>query len=130
MHTARLSHIYNDVEIFDQAFFSSLLAGDGVCLVAEQDGKAIGLCVLQWKHAPDFPLFKPRTYAFIDDLCVVVRYRRQGVGRLLMLSAMQYARACGSASLELNVWGFNEDAQRFYASLGFHCMRMQLEKTL
>ena len=96
-------------------------------LAAETNGRAVGLCALQWRASSPLPLLQRRTYAFIDDLCVDEAFRRRGIGRLLMSAATLYARGRGLKSVELNVWSFNESAIRFYESLGMTCQRLQME---
>lgn len=128
LHAENLSHIFVPTDIFDRDFFAQMLSpASGATLVAEIDGRAVGLCVMQWKTAPNAPMFQPRRYAFIDDLCVDEAYRRRGIGHDLMTAVFMLARARSVSSIELNVWGFNESAIRFYKSLGMTCQRMQLE---
>lgn len=127
LHTENLSHIFAPTEVFDRDFFAQMLSTSGATLVAELDGRVVALCVMQCKTAPNVPTFQPRRYAYVDDLCVDEACRRRGIGRSLMTAVFMLARAHGVSSIELNVWGFNESAIRFYESLGMTCQRMQME---
>ena len=128
LHAAKRPDIYAQTDFFDRALFDELLSStSGVTLAAETNGRAVGLCALQWRASSPLPLLQRRTYAFIDDLCVDEAFRRRGIGRLLMSAATLYARGRGLKSVELNVWSFNESAIRFYESLGMTCQRLQME---
>lgn len=58
-------------------------------------------------------------FAYIDDIAVKAAYRRQGVGRALIMQAIQWAREGGYPGLMLETQDINVAACRFYASLGF-----------
>lgn len=58
-------------------------------------------------------------YAYIDDLAVEEKYRRQGVGRRLMDSAIEWAKARGFPGIMLETQDINVPACRLYASCGF-----------
>lgn len=131
LHAEIRPDIYAQADFFDRAFFEALSSPiDGTTLAAEADGRAVGLCALKWRTSPSIPLLQPRRFAFIDDLCVDTAYQRRGIGRMLMTAAAMLSRARGLQSVELNVWHFNQNALRFYESLGMTCMRMQLEMKL
>jgi putative acetyltransferase len=52
-------------------------------------------------------------------LMVAERYRRQGIGRLLLEQALDWARTSGIRKLELHVFPWNEPAIGLYESFGF-----------
>lgn len=58
------------------------------------------------------------TSAFIKDIAVHPRARRQGIGRALMLTAFHAFEKRGAPHVDLKVREENETAQRLYASLG------------
>ena len=55
----------------------------------------------------------------IQNLAVHPEHRRQGLGRLLLLRALEEGRACGAAAALLEVRRSNEAAQNLYRDLGF-----------
>jgi ribosomal-protein-alanine N-acetyltransferase len=77
--------------------------------VAEVDGTPMGFVLV---HVPV-------EETEILEIAVDERVRRRGVGRALMLHAMQRARARGGTALLLEVRVSNEPARRLYESLGF-----------
>lgn len=58
------------------------------------------------------------TSAFVKDLAVHPRARKQGVGRALMLTAFREFAKRGATHVDLKVREENENAQRLYGSLG------------
>ena len=58
-------------------------------------------------------------YAFIEDICVSRAARGQGVGRALILKAIEWAKAAGLDGLALETQDNNVLACRFYAKCGF-----------
>jgi RimJ/RimL family protein N-acetyltransferase len=52
-------------------------------------------------------------------MLVVEGWRGQGVGKLLLESAMQWATSSGAHKMALEVWPHNEAAIRLYRSAGF-----------
>ena len=99
-------------------------------LIADLNGRAVGMCVLQLRRAPDVPVLRPRCRAVIDDLCVLEGWRGRGIGKRLLNAAKEEARALGAPALELMVWGFNEDAMRFYEKAGMAVQHATLEMRL
>ena len=52
-------------------------------------------------------------------LMVAAEYRRQGIGRALLTTAVEWSRVAGIRKLELHVFPWNEPAIRLYESFGF-----------
>lgn len=55
----------------------------------------------------------------VNKIAVADPYRRQGLARLLMDDALEFARAAGIRSITLEVRESNRAAQEFYRSLQF-----------
>lgn len=83
-------------------------------LIAEVDGEAAGFALF----FQSFSTFLARRGLYLEDLYVRPAYRRRGVGRALLqrVAALAVARGCGR--LEWSVLDWNQDAWRFYESLG------------
>lgn len=84
-------------------------------LLAEADGRVCGLMTLlegysSWAGAPTLT---------IHDLFVAEEARGRGLGQALVAEAVRLARAAGACRLDVNVVGWNQAAQDFYAALGF-----------
>lgn len=98
--------------------------------VAELDGACIGVTVVRLRHMPDFPVFRPLSYAVIDELMVAQAARRQGIARSLYQACERWAQAQQAAWLEVNVYDFNQEALAFYAALGLAPKTRKLRKPL
>lgn len=71
-----------------------------------------------------FSTFACRPLLNVHDLVVAEAYRRQGVGRRLLLRAEQIARRLGCCKLTLEVLEGNRAAQAAYRSVGFQPYRL------
>jgi ribosomal protein S18 acetylase RimI-like enzyme len=85
---------------------------DGVALVAEQDGQAVGFifCVLGDRG---------RQTAHVTDIYVRPEARGQGIGRALLAEVVEPARAAGLDHVSLEVMLRNTEARHLYERLGF-----------
>ena len=93
-----------------------LTRNESIVLVAETGGgAAIGFVQLY----PTFSSILAAPMYVLSDLFVTPEARRRGVGRLLLQSAVEMARATGAVRLELATAITNVSAQRLYESLGW-----------
>jgi RimJ/RimL family protein N-acetyltransferase len=86
---------------------------DAVVLVAADGPTVVGRLSLARDPHP--------SSRHVADLGLIVAepYRRRGIGRALLLAAVEWARANGVRKLELHVFTWNEPALRLYESFGF-----------
>ena len=85
-------------------------------IVAELDGEVIG--TLQLTYTPSLS-FQGGKRATVESVRVDARYRGQGIGREMMIWAMERARENGCVSMQLTSHADRKDAHRFYENLGF-----------
>jgi GNAT superfamily N-acetyltransferase len=91
-----------------------LTMDDHLLVVAEEDGRLIGMCALifslsTWSASPVCEL---------QDVLVTADHRRSEVGRGLVRSADEFARTRGCSRLFLLAEYWNLEAHAFYRSLG------------
>lgn len=98
--------------------------------VCEQDGVLTGVAVLNHIIRPETPYMRVRDDLDIDEFCADEAHRRSGIGTELMTFIRSYAKEKGFAKVELNMGEFNEDALRFYESVGFSTYRRYTELPL
>jgi ribosomal protein S18 acetylase RimI-like enzyme len=85
-------------------------------LLAFDDSRAaVGICQLRYRLS----VWTGTDDCWLEDLFVMDSARWGGHGRGLVEAAFASARARGCKRIELDVNEQNEDALRFYASLGF-----------
>ena len=64
---------------------------------------------------------------WIDEICIDEKYRRKGIGKLLIQEVEKQAKENKCNQIELNCWECNENAIKFYESIGLKTQRRILE---
>ena len=85
-------------------------------IVAEKDGEIIG--TLQITFTPSIS-FQGGKRATVESVRVDEKYRGQGIGKELMLWAINRAREENCFAMQLTTNADRTDAHRFYKNLGF-----------
>lgn len=98
--------------------------------VAVEEEKVLGYCFCKVKAYENESVVNDHTELYIDDLCVDENHRGQHIGTALYNEVLRYAKMRGCHNITLNVWCFNENAMRFYESLGMKPQRMFMETVL
>jgi N-acetylglutamate synthase-like GNAT family acetyltransferase len=98
-----------------RATVSTILpASDHLLLVAETEGGLVGLCALIFSQST----WSASPVCELQDVLITETYRRADVGRGLIETAEEVARARGCSRLFLLAEYWNLDAHAFYRSLG------------
>jgi ribosomal protein S18 acetylase RimI-like enzyme len=102
------------------AFLQKRLAeADAAMHVADIGGSVVGFAFVKLGRPPDDAMHRPRVFAYIEEVVVSSDHRRLGVGTALMHRVEGWARDRKVDQIELIVWEFNEEARKFYESLGY-----------
>ena len=96
-------------------------------IVVEREGVICGMASVEYIDKPESPYNNPRRIYHIVEFGVDAAYRRRGVGRELMDFIQTDAKAKDCGSIELDMWSFNETAEKFYESIGFRTFRKYME---
>ena len=98
------------------ALYRQVRRGDAIALVAEVDGRAVGMVTIASTRYGG----RPSETSHVGTLGIVVdrAYRGRGIGSALMLRALEDARA-KFETLRLSVFSVNAGARRLYERLGF-----------
>jgi GNAT superfamily N-acetyltransferase len=96
-------------------------------IVAEDAGEVIAS--LQLSYLPQLS-YRGSERAQIESVRVSAPRRGSGLGRAMMLWAMDEARQRGCAIVQLTTNGQRHDAQRFYESLGFAATHVGMKRPL
>ena len=96
-------------------------------IVAELDGEVIG--AFQLTYTPSLS-FQGSKRATVESVRVDARYRGKGIGREMMLWAMERAREKGCVSMQLTSHADRKDAHRFYENLGFKATHVGMKIAL
>jgi ribosomal protein S18 acetylase RimI-like enzyme len=117
----RLLHDFN-AEFDDPTPGADVLAARMLRLLAEGDTAALligegpdGLAVLRFRPA----IWDDALECYVAELYVVPARRGRGLGRALLLAAMEHARERGATHMELGTGESDVAARALYESLGF-----------
>lgn len=102
-------------------------ADDKDIIVAELDGLVCGYACIHYVNKPESPFTKAMKMCCVDEFCVDVAYRRKGLATDMISFIRTVAKEHGISRLDLNVWGFNEEAIAFYEAVGFQTYRRYME---
>ena len=91
------------------------------------DGTVCGFAIVQYIDRPASAYQCARRFYHIEEFGVDAAFRRRGVGAALLAFCKQEAARMQFPRVELDVWAFNEDAQRFYEAIGFRTYRSLME---
>ena len=105
------------IGVYDQALSSS----DQVLWLAEQ---APGAAPVGYLHMtpPDLPVKTGPDDAEIKRIYVLATVQRCGLGRRLLETALDHARAAGKRAVFLGVYKANAKALAFYGAMGFEAV--------
>lgn len=98
-------------------------------LVAKNKKQVVGfacLCVQKNERKG----YKVNKIGYIYNFGVDESFRRKGIGKKLVESAIDYFKDSGCEAVDLNVFMFNRGALEFYKSLGFEVIDVNLRKML
>ena len=96
-------------------------------IVAEVDGEVIGTFQLTFTPSISFQGGKRCT---VESVRVDTKYRGCGIGREMMLCAIERAKERGCISMQLTTNSERTDAHRFYENLGFEASHIGMKLKL
>ena len=96
--------------------------------VAEQNGLLVGYLICQ--KTVTTPLDMAYNWSYISDIYVRPTHRRQGIGKKLLQTTLEYLKSAGSEHTRLAVWHRNEHAIKLYKELGFREHMHILQSTI
>jgi ribosomal protein S18 acetylase RimI-like enzyme len=105
-------------------------AGHGAWFLAEENEQIVGFVTIRLESTTQKPWMVPEVRAHIDNLGILPRWRRRGLGRQLMAAGEQWAQQHGACRILLNVWEFNDAALALYETLGYRTLSRNLWKPL
>ena len=109
------------------ATFEALLGGGrGEVLVADEDGTLLGVVTVSYNLAIRYA----GEYAQLEELIVDPAARGKSVGRLLVETAVERARARGCAEFGLYLLETTEHNRPFYQKYGFEYVGSELRQRL
>lgn len=110
-----------------RAYFKQLLQDPTcLCLIAEDQGRRIGYLAAGPKEVD----YRKSRYFEIQNMGVIPEYRSQGIGKLLINTAFDWAKLQGFEKAFVCSYARNQRAIHFYKNHGFSEIDVSLECTL
>ena len=103
---------------------------DTPVFVAVEEKNVLGFCFCQIITHYQDSLLVDHTVCHIEDMCVEESHRRQHIGTALYDTVCRYAKQRKCRAVTLDVWSCNEDALKFYDSLGLMPQKLGMEAVL
>ncbi len=100
---------------------------DSDVIVAVSGGTVCGFLIAQYIRRLESAYCHPREFYRVEEFGVSPAYQRQGIGTALIAFCREEAEKRGFTKMELDVWEFNQDAQKFYEAVGFRTYRRYME---
>jgi GNAT superfamily N-acetyltransferase len=97
--------------------------------IAEESDRPVGFALAMHHQRPPTPFAPARDWFEIDQIAVDPEYRKRGIGRWLLDTAIAAARDLGIREVEVTSWSFNEDIQRLLRQVGFKPKLTRFELT-
>lgn len=112
----------------DEGFKERLGNPDEYVFIAEKDGAVIGYAFAKVIRYRGHSTYRDFDSFYIDDICVLEKYRGQGIGARLFEECRETAGTLYCHNIDLGVWSFNENAIAFYRKCGMteRVVRMEL----
>jgi GNAT superfamily N-acetyltransferase len=105
-------------------------ASDSTILVAESDGRIVGLAEVYVREDEPVPARVPHRYGHLQSMIVSEAHRGSGVGRLLLGASERWARERDASEMRLDTWEFPDGPLRFYERCGYRTLRRTLARDL
>jgi ribosomal protein S18 acetylase RimI-like enzyme len=99
-------------------------------MVAAADAEVVGMVAALLQEEKNNPMLQDRRYCYVDTIAVKESYRRQGIGRSLMLALEEWSNEQGAREIRFTVWQFNTGARIFYEELGYGVRSVSMAKIL
>ena len=90
-------------------------AGRCQSAVAEVEGAVVGVCAIEWQQ----PFWTEEQHAWLPDLIVDEAHRGRGIGRALLVDALEQASVVGAGQVSLESGPQREAAHGLYRAMGF-----------
>ena len=101
-----------------------------VIVAIDEELKIYGLIVYRIKEVKGHINLNDSKVLWVEELGVDERYRKNGIGKMLMNKVEEDAKKLDCKRIELNCWNFNENAIGFYERFGMKTQRRIMEKEI
>lgn len=97
-------------------------------IIIAKDEKIIkGILICKLKIIKNHSNLKNSKILWIEEIGVKSQFQKQGIGRILMNKAVDFAKQNNCERVDLNCWKLNENAIKFYKKIGMLEQRVIME---
>lgn len=117
----------NYKEIFFEKTMKKIKEFNGKMLLFKENEKIIGLIVgvINNNKTIEYDFRAPKR-GRITELVVTKKYRGKNIGKRLLDSMKEYLKNIGCEKIMIEVFGYNENAIKFYTKNGYHIRMMDM----
>lgn len=101
-----------------------------VLVAVDESCKVYGILIYNIKEIINHTNLKDSKILWIEELGVDEKYRKKGIGKLLIKEAEKIGKDQKCETLQLNCWEINKNAIGFYQNLGMETQRRVFEKKI
>ena len=128
-------HVHGKPDVFKPGFSEDMKeylknyanARDKFFLVCEVNGVVCAYAMVNYVVKPETPYRFELKFLEIQEIGTLKAMQGNGYGKKLVEKIKEIATQYGINRIELNMWTFNDDALKFYDSVGFKTYRRYLE---
>lgn len=116
---------------FAVTFFGEMLVDPLTRIfIAEEDGNALGCMMCKLIEREENPFTFARSHLSVDQISVKPEAQGKGIGKALIEQAEILAREWNVSRIQLDSWGFNTSAHKFFEKMGFEKFNYRFWKNL
>ena len=108
-----------DKEAITDFFKKTLDKDNAVAYVANDNGSPIGYVLLFKINLEDNAFQYARNFVLIDQILVLKNHQGKGIGKVLLDTAISFAKENNIDLVEINHWTLNNAARNFFAKNKF-----------
>lgn len=129
LHLKNRPDIYKDGDPLPKEVFQDFLNNrEQLNYVYIINNKIVGVLIANILYTMENSIIKKRKICFIDSIGVRRENQHKGLGKELYNHLKNEISSKDIDAIELNVWNFNENAIKFYESLGMTIKNMRFEE--
>jgi GNAT superfamily N-acetyltransferase len=113
-----------------QALEKIFKSDDSIIFLAIANDQAVGFAEVYYREDESNPLRVAWRYGDLQSLMVDEKYRKHGIGRLLVETSEKWAKDKGAAEMRLDIWEFDQGPLHFYENIGYHTLRRKMFRNL
>jgi ribosomal protein S18 acetylase RimI-like enzyme len=128
LHAKHIPQIFKPAlpETFPSEFVTSLLAQpENIILIVQVDGRPAGYLFAEIRHLEENSFRYAHDQIHIHHISVQPDDQGQGCGTSLIAALKNMAANLSIHMITLDTWGFNTQAQTFFASQGFEVFNLR-----